>query len=122
MGGIIARNYIQLRGGASKVDQLICLGSPHAGSKLATFSVSPLGKHLIPGSVFLQRLNSSPQPEQVTCTNIYTRKDNMVLPNNHCLLEWAENIEVDNIGHTSLIYRTQVVAKTAEVLKKASIQ
>lgn len=118
MGGIIARNYIQLRGGESKVDKLICLGSPHAGSKLATFSVSPLGKHLIPGSAFMQRLNSSPQPEQVVTTNIYTQKDNMVLPNDSCHLPWGQNIELDGMGHTSLIYRTAAVEAAANALKK----
>lgn len=117
MGGIIARNYIQLRGGESKVARLICLGSPHAGSKLATFSVSPLGKHLIPNSAFMQRLNSAPAPEQVDTTNIYTKKDNMVMPNNSCRLEWAKNIELDGMGHTSLIYRTAPIDATTKALK-----
>ena len=39
MGSIIARNYIQLRGGVNKVDQCILLGSPHHGSKLAPFAL-----------------------------------------------------------------------------------
>lgn len=118
MGGIIARNYIQLRGGESKVDKFVCLGSPHAGSRLATFSVSPLGKHLIPGSAFLHRLNSAPPPEQVVTTNIYTRKDNMVQPNSSCQLLWGETIELDGMGHTSLIYRSAVVEATATALTK----
>ncbi len=120
MGGIIARNYIQLRGGASKVDQLICLGSPHAGQTGDLFR-SPLA------SIY-SRLCLPPAAQFITTARAghlhqYLHpKRQYGLPNNHCLLEWAENIEVDNIGHTSLIYRTQVVAKTAEVLKKASIQ
>lgn len=122
MGGIVARNYIQLRGGESKVDKLVCLGSPHAGSKLATFSVSPLGKHLIPGSAFMQRLNSAQQPQQVVTTNIYTKKDNMVLPNGSCHLSWGHNIELDDMGHTSLIYRTAAVEATSTALKKVTVQ
>jgi len=118
MGGMIARNYVQLRGGNDKVEHLICLGSPHHGSKLATFSVDPLGKLLIPGSDFLQRLNSATIPENIQMTNIYTKKDNMVLPNVNNHLSWGETIEFDGMGHTSLIYRKPVIDATIATLKK----
>lgn len=120
MGGMIARNYVQLRGGHDKVEQLICLGSPHHGSKLATFSIDPLGKRLIPGSDFLQRLNSAPIPEQVRMTNIYTNKDNMVLPNASNHLTWGEAIEFERMGHTSLIYRKAVIDATIAALKQGT--
>ena len=122
MGGIIARNYVQLRGGEDKVARLICLGSPHRGSKLASFSMVPLGKLLIPGSDFLQRLNAAPPPQGPRTTNIYTRKDNMVLPNSHCRLEWAEEIELDNMGHTSLIYRRPAIDAVVAALQKEGEQ
>ena len=120
MGGMIARNYVQLRGGEDKVDQLICLGSPHHGSKLATFAIAPLGKLLIPDSDFLQRLNRAPIPENVQLTNIYTNKDNMVLPNSSNHLPWGDAVELDRIGHTSLIYRNAPIAATISALKKGS--
>ncbi len=119
MGGIIARNYVQLRGGEDKVDQLVCLGSPHHGSKLATFSTVPLGKLLLPDSDFLQRLNGAPIPEAVHLTNIYTNKDNMVLPNASNHLSWGEAVELDGIAHTSLLYRKPALAATIAALKKA---
>ncbi len=118
MGGIIARNYVQLRGGAEKVDQLICLGTPHHGSRLAPFSLSPLGKLLLPGSDFLQRLNAAPQPATVGMTNIFTRKDNMVLPSGSSQLNWATEVELDGMGHTSLIYRRPAVEAAARALKE----
>lgn len=118
MGGIIARNYIQLRGGEDKVDHLVCLGTPHFGSKLATFSVSPLGKLLIPNSDFLQRLNSAPVPEDVKVTNIYSKKDNMVIPNNSSNLPWGASVELNGMGHTALIYRKAAIEATATVFKE----
>ena len=117
MGGMIARNYVQLRGGAEKVDQLICLGSPHHGSKLATFSVTPLGKLLIPDSDFLRRLNSAPVPEKLRLTNIYTNKDDMVLPNSNNHLDWGKAVELDGMGHTALIYRKAPISATITALK-----
>ncbi len=109
MGGIIARNYLQQRGGAAKVDRCICLGSPHLGSKLAPFALSPLGRVLIPGSDFLSRLAGAPQPEGVAMTNIFTIKDNMVLPNVNACLPWGHSVELDGLGHTALIYRKPAV-------------
>lgn len=105
MGGVIARNFIQLRGGATKVDRCVCLGSPHAGSKLAPFALTPLGQVLIPNSEFLQRLAEAPVPENVSMTCIYTTKDNMVLPIESARLHWGENICLNDMGHTALIYR-----------------
>lgn len=116
-GGIVARNYVQLRGGENKVERLVCLGSPHAGSKLAPFSFSPLGKLLIPGSSFLQKLNTETARTAIPTTVIYTRKDNMVLPNNNCQLPWGEHIALDGMGHTSLIYRAEAIKATATALK-----
>jgi len=121
-GGIIARNYVQLRGGESKVERLICLGSPQHGSKLAPFSFAPTGKVLIPGSDFLRRLNSAPQPAGVTLTNIHTAKDNMVLPNSHTLLPWGHSVELDNMGHTSLLYRQSAIDATVAALKYRELQ
>lgn len=120
MGGIIARNYIQLRGGANKVDRCVILGSPHLGSKLTPFAFAPLSKVLVPGSDFLRRLNSAPKPESVTLTNVYTLHDNMVLPNANSRLPWGTAIELNNIGHTGLIYRQRALAAVSAALREAS--
>ncbi|MFO7576956.1 MAG: alpha/beta fold hydrolase [Pelovirga sp.] len=120
MGGIIARNYIQRRGGRDKVDRLVCLGTPHHGSKLTPFSFMPLGKLLMPGSDFLNRLNAEPPPAGVQFTNIYTRKDNMVLPNSSTRLTWGKEVSLDLMGHTSLIYRAAAINATAAALTEAA--
>ena len=117
MGGIIARNYVQRRGGQDKVDRLIFLGTPHQGSKLTPFSCMPLGKLLIPDSDFLTRLNKEPYPTQVEVYNIYTRKDNMVIPNSSAQIDWGIQVELDNMGHTSLIYRAEAIDAAAAALK-----
>lgn len=122
MGGIIARNYIQLRGGADKVDRCVCLGSPHSGSKLIPFAISPLGRVLVPGSDFLRRLNEAPVPDNIKMTNIFTRKDNMVVPNANAQLSWGDAVELDNMGHTALIYRQAALAAVCGALQKQPTQ
>lgn len=116
MGGIIARNYMQQRGGAAKVDRCICLGAPHLGSKLAPFALSPLGRVLIPGSDFLRRLAAAPPIEGVRMTNVLTVKDNMVLPNANARLPWGRNVELDGLGHTALLYRKPAVDAVIDAL------
>ncbi len=118
MGGIIARNFMQLRGGANRIDRCIFLGSPHHGSKLAPFALSPLGRGLIPGSDFLRRLTAAPPPDGVRVTNIYTTKDNMVLPNSNAQLPWGEAVELNRIGHTALIYRKPALDAVVAALAK----
>ena len=118
MGGVIARNYLQLRGGGGKVARCVCLGAPLLGSKLAPFAISPLARVLLPGSEFLQRLAEAPIPEGVKVTCIHSCKDNMVLPNSNACLPWGENIELDRLGHTALIYRAPALNSVIAALKE----
>jgi len=119
MGGVIARNYLQLRGGENKVDRCIFLGTPHAGSKLSPFAISPLSNVLVPNSDFLTRLATAPPPQQAKLFNIYSSKDNMVVPASSSHLEWLENIILDRIGHTGLLYRRKSIEAVATALGTA---
>lgn len=118
MGGIIARNYLQIRGGAQKVDHCMLIATPNNGSKLAPFALSPLGMLLMPGSPFLQRLATTPLPPEARISTIYSRHDNMVLPYEYARLEGAHNIELAGSGHTSLLFRRGVVRCIIERLKE----
>ncbi|MGK2944955.1 MAG: esterase/lipase family protein [Desulfuromonadales bacterium] len=104
MGGMIARNYVQNRGGAAYVSGLITLGAPHHGSKLAPFALSPMGKTLLPGSAFLQQFNSVTWPQQTPAVSIYTRYDNMVLPAESGRMDGSRAVELDGMGHTALLF------------------
>jgi triacylglycerol lipase len=104
MGGMIARNYVQNRGGAANVLGLITLGAPHHGSKLAPFALSPMGKTLLPDSAFLQQFNSVAWPQGTQAVSIYTRYDNIVLPAESGKMDGALQVELDGMGHTALLF------------------
>jgi triacylglycerol lipase len=104
MGGMIARNYVQNRGGAAHVHGIITLGAPHHGSKLAPFALSPMGKTLLPGSVFLRQFNGITWPPQTQAISIYTRYDNIVLPAESGKMNGAQSVELDGMGHTALLF------------------
>jgi len=104
MGAMIARNYVQLRGGADKVASLVLVSAPNNGSRLAPFAMTDLGLNVLPGSEFLKRLGSAEPPEGIPVTNIYCRHDNIIVPAELGRLEWANNLELQGIGHTSALF------------------
>jgi triacylglycerol lipase len=118
MGGLLARNYLQLRGGADKIEQLILLGAPNQGSKLVPFAVTKLARVLLPNSEFLSRLNQAPFPNAVPITNIYSRHDNMVVPSTLCQLPQARQIELDRIGHIALLYHGAAIKPLLQILRQ----
>jgi triacylglycerol lipase len=109
MGGIIARNYIQLRGGERKVNRCILLGTPNGGSKLAPFALSPLGRLLMPGSGFLKRLAVADFPTAVRATAIFSRHDNMVQPFSSARLEEGTNVQLAGLGHVALLFHPRAL-------------
>jgi len=109
MGGIIARNYLQIRGGAQKVDRCILLAAPNGGSKLAALALSPLATVLMPGSELLQRLAAAPLPPTAKVTAVFSRHDNIVLPPDSCRLPGVENLEIEGAGHSTLLYHHKAV-------------
>lgn len=119
MGGMIARNFMQLGGGADKVAGCILLGTPNRGSKLAPFSVTDLGRLLLPGSEFLQLLAEAPLPAGVRLTAIYSRHDNMVIPFESAQMPGAENIELSGMGHMGLLYHPLAFEYLIDALKEA---
>ncbi len=104
MGGMIARNFIQLHSGAEKIASCTLLGSPNRGSKLAPFAVTHLGRLLLPGSDFLQELAAAALPTGVRLTAIFSRHDNMVIPFEAAQMEEADNVELAGMGHMGLLY------------------
>ena len=118
MGALIARNYLQIRGGAGKVERCVFLGAPHGGSKLAPFALSPLGLLLMPGSAFLQRLAAAAWPDGTGILNIYSIHDNMVLPAENAFLPGISNEELTGMGHASLLFYPSVIRRVIAYLEE----
>lgn len=117
MGGVLARYYVQMKGGAQRVGRCVLLATPNAGSKLAPFALSPLGRLVMPGSEFLEALNAAPWPKGVLCTAIYSRHDNIVLPCENAALAAAENIELEWLGHASLLIHEDAALAVVDALR-----
>lgn len=117
MGGLLARYYIEFMGGNKRVAHCVLLGTPNAGSKLAPFALSPMGRELMPGSDFLTELNAEPLSSSVRYISIFSRHDNLVIPAESAELPGAETIEVEWLGHNSLLFHRETIEATIDALR-----
>jgi triacylglycerol lipase len=133
MGGLLARQYIQHRGGDRRVKSLITLGTPHHGTPTAVIGlgVTALGLmsgsafQMLPRSQFLERLRHTPWPAHIPLASVYSRGD-LVCP------WWCSNLEprpgegamvnrpVRGIGHTDLTHDPGVYKIVSTELKSAA--
>lgn len=133
MGGLLARQYIQHKGGDRRVKSLTTLGTPHHGTPTALVGLGVTGLGLIsdsasqmlPGSRFLKRLQRTPWPAQIPLTSVYSRHD-MVCPSWCSTLRprpgesSMENRPVRGIGHTGLCHDPGVYRIVRTELEKAA--
>ncbi|WP_321531315.1 alpha/beta fold hydrolase [uncultured Desulfuromonas sp.] len=116
LGGLIARNYVQRRGGDKHIRRCITVGAPHFGSKLVPFSISKTARQLAPDSLFIEQLSQSEWPESVDFYSIFSPLDNIVLPPGRSKHPAACNIEIANSGHVTLWYHTQTIRHLRQIL------
>jgi triacylglycerol lipase len=106
MGGLSARYYIKNLGGASKVRDVVELGSPNHGTYLAytAFGFSKGAREMLPGSKFLRELNSGDEtPGKVKWTSIWSICDEAMYPKKSPILDGARNRKVWwCVGHLGL--------------------
>ena len=117
MGGILARCYLQRPDSAGTVAACVTLGAPHRGTRLAPFAISRHGRNLGPASPLLARLNRSELPAGVHFTAIASRHDNIIVPAQSACLEGADNVELDGIGHTALLFSTTAATAVITALQ-----
>jgi len=118
MGGLVARAYLQLLGGARRVDRLITLGTPHHGTHAATFIPSALVRQLLPGSPFLRQLNAQPAPDGLRVTSIVAGRDLLIQPVDSARCPFGEHVHFEDLGHLELLFRPEVFAEAAARLRE----
>ena len=113
MGGPLTRYALHHLGLAGKLDRVITLGSPHAGSRIAAlFPAMGAAFQMRYHSDFLNELNKlDPTPGGAQFYSIYSNMDNFVLPASSPVLGGnARNIHVPYLGHCALLYAPAVLA------------
>ncbi len=101
MGGLVCRSYLARHGGR-RVEKLVTLASPHAGTELARIGFGKNAREMEPGSRWLKDLSMETIP--VPVVSIRTPHDNYVMPQDSQRLPGATDIELDGIGHLAVLY------------------
>jgi triacylglycerol lipase len=122
MGGLVVRQYMTEHG-STHIAKLITLGSPHHGTRLAYLGVGKCSKQMSTNSQWISALaiNEKHQPKPPT-TSIYTVNDDLVYPPETARLGWAENVQVNQVGHVGLLYSPAVAALVVGEVVKLTAQ
>ena len=101
MGGLVSRSYLA-RNGRARVERLITISSPHAGSELARLGFGANAREMEPGSLWLQDLAAA--EVRVPTMAIRTAHDNYVMPQDNQCLPGALDLELDGLGHLASLF------------------
>ncbi len=120
MGGLVARTCLRDTGPA-RIDRIITLGTPHHGSVLAWMYFGRCLAQMRPGNAWLAALNRDEgDVSPVPMVSIWSRHDNLVVPQTSSELGGAQNIALIGIGHNALLGDAGVVARVQRALRNPS--
>lgn len=81
MGSIVSRVYLQLLGGAARVQAFIAISGPQQGTQLAWLGWGQGARDMRPGSSLLQKLHATAHRLQtLTLLNYWTPYDLVIVP------------------------------------------
>jgi len=103
MGGLAARAWMDAHRGDGRVERVITIGSPHRGTFLGRWAVSPNARQMRLSSDWQQQLASrepAHRHERFTC--FYGNCDNIVFPASTATLAGADNRHIGGIAHVHM--------------------
>ena len=118
MGGLAVRAWLRDRAADQRVHSVVTIGTPHAGTSIARFALSPNTRQMREGSAWLSTLEASETRERrrlFTC--YFGHCDNIVFPARNAMLPDAVNHHVPGVAHVHLAFHRPILD---DVLKRAA--
>lgn len=121
LGGLVARWWVQERGGAERTRRLVTLATPHAGTRSARLAPGPLRGALMPDGAIVRRLAvGRHRAAQVRHTALVASADAMVKPvSSAAALEDADVHWFDGLGHNAMLFDRRVHDRVLKALEEA---
>lgn len=118
MGGLAVRAWLRDRSSDHRAHSVITVGTPHAGTWMARFALSPNTRQMQEGNPWLRALAASESPARRSLFTCYFGHcDNIIFPARNGMLEGAANHHVPGIAHVDLAFHPpifdDVFARTA---------
>ncbi len=126
MGGLAARAWLR-RYGHQRVARVITLGTPHAGSLLAGYGIGINARQMLPHSAWNSDerhwLSALAESEDVSVRSLFvslwSRHDNIVMPQSSAELASAKNSVLDGVGHVALGFDARVLDQVMQEISEA---
>ncbi|WP_037681236.1 triacylglycerol lipase [Streptomyces griseus] len=121
LGGLIARYYVQRLGGDLRVDTLVTLGTPHAGTRVAPLAnAHPIVRQMRPGSEVMEELSLPAQGCRTRFVSFWSDLDHVMDPLETARIDHAdllaENVQVTGVGHLALPVHPAVATRIRQAL------
>jgi triacylglycerol lipase len=117
MGGLALRRWWADQGDDSRVHHAITIGTPHRGTWLARFAMSPNAGQMRQRGSWLEHLASREPPARArrfTC--FYGHCDNIVFPPATATLPGATNLHLPGVAHVHMVDRPEPWAELQRLL------
>lgn len=108
MGGLALRRWWLEPGNLARLHHVITLGTPHHGTWLARFALSPNARQMRQHSPWLAALARRESPElgaRLTC--FYSHCDNIVFPPSLATVAGADNRHLPGVAHVHMVQSPQ---------------
>jgi pimeloyl-ACP methyl ester carboxylesterase len=107
LGGLIARYYVQRRGGDHRVRTLVTLGTPHSGTRVAPLAnAHPIVRQMRPGSPVLEELAAPARGCRTRFVSFWSDLDHLMDPLETACIDHpdltVQNVRVSGVGHLAL--------------------
>jgi len=111
MGGLVARYYMKYRGGASKVNQVVYVATPHRGTTWAYLDpITQSAVDMRPGSSLINSING-----YCPGLSLWSSCDEIVIPNSSANMGYA--IYDGCLGHIASTWNRNVYLKTRDYVR-----
>ncbi|MFW6050348.1 MAG: alpha/beta fold hydrolase [Myxococcota bacterium] len=106
LGGLAARWYVQEMGGRARVDRLVTLATPHAGTEVARLLPLPLGQAIHPEGSVVQRLEQRAHLlADVPHTMVVAGRDRLIDPvESAAAAPQGRVVWLPDVGHNEILY------------------
>ena len=126
MGGLAARAWLR-RYGHQRVARVITLGTPHAGSVLAGYGMGINARQMLPHSAWNSEerhwLSALAESETASVRSLFvslwSRHDNIVMPQSSAELAGANNRVLEGVGHVALGFDARVLDQVMQEISEA---
>jgi len=116
MGGLAVRAWLARRDAAARVHHVVTIATPHRGTWLARFALSPNGHQMQIGGPWLRELEADERARRgadpyTDFTCLYSHCDNIVFPPSTATLPGAANKHVAGSAHVHLAFQPEAFSE-----------